>query len=546
MSSKAAMHTQDPQHAAWLRDTDERKAPERPSVLLEQVDLLRLEAARKLDAHRKAELGQFLTPAPVARLMASMLQGAGSDLHILDAGAGVGALFAACIAELCSRPQRPRRIAVTAYEIDETLAGYLQDTLRLCEQACHQAGIAFQGDIHQEDFLASAVSLLRDDLFFTQSPPAYTCAVLNPPYRKIHSSSKHRKLLRSIGMETGNLYTGFLALAAHLLAPGGEMVAITPRSFCNGPYFKPFRTSFLHTMSLRRIHIFASRDAAFRDDEVLQENIIFHAVRSHRRPAQVTISSSAGPDDALPSIRGVDYDQVVPPGDPDAFIHIPSDALACEVAERMGTFSATLDSLGITVSTGRVVDFRAKQFLRFEPEEGTVPLIYPGNFSQGFVKWPLPNGKKAKALRDTYETRDLLVPAGFYVLTKRFSAKEERRRIVAAVYDRDRIKADRVGFENHLNYYHINGRGLPRNLAIGLAAFLNSTLVDAYFRLFNGHTQVNATDLRKLRYPSRSELEALGAKMGDTRLKQEELDRLIERELLEAVHDAAAGIHRTL
>ena len=69
-------------------------------------------------------------------------------------------------------------------------------------------------------------------------------------------------------------------------------------------------------------------------------------------------------------------------------------------------------------------------------------------------------------------------------------------------------------------------------LARGLAAFLNSTLVDAYFRQFNGHTQVNATDLRNLRYPTRTELESLGQKVGDVFPHQAELDALVGRELL--------------
>ena len=56
----------------------------------------------------------------------------------------------------------------------------------------------------------------------------------------------------------------------------------------------------------------------------------------------------------------------------------------------------------------------------------------------------------------------------------------------------------RAGFENHLNYFHENGEGLPLDLAKGLAAFLNSDAVDQYFRIFSGHTQVNATDLRNL------------------------------------------------
>ena len=68
-------------------------------------------------------------------------------------------------------------------------------------------------------------------------------------------------------------------------------------------------------------------------------------------------------------------------------------------------------------------------------------------------------------------------------------------------------------------------------LAKGLAMFLNSTLVDVYFRQFNGHTQVNATDLRSLRYPTRHQLERLGRLVDDPAANQEELDRFLEKEL---------------
>jgi len=68
-------------------------------------------------------------------------------------------------------------------------------------------------------------------------------------------------------------------------------------------------------------------------------------------------------------------------------------------------------------------------------------------------------------------------------------------------------------------------------LAKGLAAFLNSTVVDAYFRQFNGHTQVNATDLRSFNYPTRAQLERLGERISDLDLSQEQLDEIVEREL---------------
>src|SRR5438034_8682561 len=120
-------------------------------------------------------------------------------------------------------------------------------------------------------------------------------------------------------------------------------------------------------------------------------------------------------------------------------------------------------------------------------------------------------------------------------MVKRFSAKEERRRLVAAIYSPTRVHAEKVGFENHLNYYHTSGRGLPERLARGLVAFLNSTLADEYFRQFNGHTQVNATDLRNLKYPTRAQLEAIGARIDDGFPEQQALDRLIDEELFDVV-----------
>ena len=119
---------------------------------------------------------------------------------------------------------------------------------------------------------------------------------------------------------------------------------------------------------------------------------------------------------------------------------------------------------------------------------------------------------------------------GYFVLTRRFSAKEERKRIVAVVY-RSNLPGDWVGFENHLNVFHENGRGMPLPLAIGLRTYLNCSLVDRYFRQFNGHTQVNAMDLRSIPYPDRQILERLGATIGETLLSQDEIDELIEREI---------------
>ena len=128
------------------------------------------------------------------------------------------------------------------------------------------------------------------------------------------------------------------------------------------------------------------------------------------------------------------------------------------------------------------------------------------------------------------DTSDLSIEAGVYVLTKRFSSKEQQRLVMAAIYDPTKIGARLVGFENHLNYFQKQGKGLPADPAKGLALYLNSTLVDQYFRLFSGHTQVNATDLRKMSYPTYQQLLRLGGHVKEKMPDQETIDAIVEKE----------------
>lgn len=498
-------------------------------MLVESVDFFRLDANRKIDPERRSDLGQFMTPPATARLMASMFDVEHQSITLLDAGAGVGSLTAAFVGEISARSRKPKKIHATAYEIDPDLAEYLADTLRQCQKTCEDTGIEFESELIRHDFIDDGVRMLRQRMF----APArqFNCAILNPPYRKINSDSQTRLVLREIGVETSNLYTGFLSVVLALLAPGGELVAITPRSFCNGPYFKPFRELLLYTLALRRIHVFDSRQVAFKDEDVLQENVIFHGVKGGGTDRSVTIASSTGPEDELVAVREIPYEQVVRPSDREHFIHIVPDELGASVAEHVRSLHSTLYGLGVEVSTGRVVDFRATKFLRDHPGANTLPLIYSRNFENGYIRWPKPGGKKAQAMAVLPGIEELLVPRGTYVLVKRFSSKEENRRVVAAVYDPQRITAQHVGFENHINYCHRHGNGLPVTFAKGLAAYMNSTIVDLYFRQFNGHTQVNATDLRNLRYPTAAQLEALGSRIGDEFPDQGMIDECVQQEV---------------
>jgi adenine-specific DNA-methyltransferase len=471
--------------------------------------------------------------------MASFFDDFGPGVRVLEAGAGVGTLLAAVVAEACGRPTLPRSIDTVAFEIDPILACYLRDTLSGCEATCRRARVRFHSDLTEGDFIEAGVELLGEGHFGPRHTTRFTHAILNPPYKKLNSDSKTRLLLRSAGIETSNLYSAFVALAVQLLEPGGEMVAITPRSFCNGPYFRPFREFLLRQTAVKRFHLFDSRTAAFSDDEVLQENVIFHVVKG-RPQGNALVSSNNGPDDQMLSTREVPFAQMVKPQDPERFIHLVSDDRGQQIADAFSRLPAKLADLGLSVSTGKVVDFRAKEFLRREPGVNTRPLIYPTHFADGAIRWPKA-GKKPNALVDEGGTSELWMPRGRYVLVKRFSSKEERRRVVAALFDPKMVPADKIGFENHLNVFHARGAGLDQDVAQGLAAFLNSTFVDAYVRQFNGHTQVNATDLRSLRYPALTALAKLGKRRGVRVLNQHALDEVVGSSMFGFSATEAAG-----
>lgn len=486
---------------------------------LEIADASRLELSPKLDPKRRSKLGQFMTPGRVARFMAKMFDNMPREVHLIDAGAGMGALTAAFVTEACSRDDRPASIDVTAFEVDPEHAKILRNTLAVCGETCAGAGVTFTFRVIEDDYLLySSEPLLAERC-------AYNCAILNPPYAKINTGSRWRQALRSLGIETVNFYTAFVAVALQQLADGGEMVAITPRSFCNGPYYEPFRRQLLSTAALLAIHVFESRRTAFNDDDVLQENVIYHIRKGAEQSTSVRISTSRSPADNAIKSRSVPFAEVVRPNDPHAFIRLSTSAADSDLAIKIQALPCLLTDLGVKVSTGRVVDFRAREHLRKMPSDDTVPLIYPAHFDNGAIHWPLPENKKHNALADNERTERLMVSEGIYVLTKRFSAKEEKRRLVAAVYEPDQVAPGPAGFENHLNYFHEDGSGLPLVFARGLATFLNSTVVDQYFRQFSGHTQVNATDLRNLHYPSREQIEEIGRQYPQT---QEEIDLAVE------------------
>lgn len=501
--------------------------------IVSQTELLRIKANSCLDPKKKSSLGQFFTPAQICQYMASLYNDLSGDITLLDPGCGVGSLTSAFVDESISRGG-VNSISATLYDIDDAINPYLEEALRLCIERLP----AFSYEYNNTDFILDAINLIGEGPS-NEKNEEFTHVIMNPPYKKIGTKSEHRLALRQLDIESVNLYTGFVAIAIKMLRKGGELVAIIPRSFCNGPYYLPFRQIILNETSLQHIHIFDKRNDAFSDNDVLQENIIIHCVKG-KKQRNVKITSSPSADFHFDektreftatdlTVREVEFDKIVNPYDTEKFIHIASTNREQYIVDRLSHFSTPLSDLGLEVSTGPVVDFRLAGDLRTNYKKGDAPLLYPVHMKD-VITWPVKT-RKPNAIHVSGASKPWLWDNhGYFVIVRRFSSKEEKRRIVACVYDGE-LPGKYIGFENKLNVFHSKKAGIDKNVAKGLYVYLNSTLLDKYYRQFGGHTQINATDLRNIHYPDLKTLKSIGNRFKKLHLTQERIDELINNVL---------------
>ena len=468
-----------------------------------------------LHANGKVELGQYMTPSSVARFMASLfpVNAQAKDFHLVDAGAGKGALTLAFLEAWRTGAHLFQNGEVSLFEYDEAMLSELKMNMNRA-----QLGLKLNTKIYHQNFIEVASLLVK------QGNRIFSHAILNPPYKKINNNSLHRQQLREAGIETINLYSGFVALSLALLKPHGQLVAIIPRSFCNGPYYRKFRKYLMSNAALHHIHLFKSRCKTFKDDDVLQENIILRLERDGIQ-GKVRVSQSTDSTFEDYSMTEHQFSSIFHQDSNECFLHIPTESGIGFLPKAVNSLS----SLKINVSTGPIVDFRLKEYLHAMPENGDVPLLYPKHFN-GNINWPQKDFKKPNAIFVCSSTMKLLYPNGWYVVVRRLSSKEEKRRIVANIVNPNLFNnMNFLGFENHLNVFHKNKEGISENLARGLACYLNSKNIDTIFRSFNGHTQVNSTDLRSLLYPSAELLSIIGEwSKKHPSLSQENIDKQME------------------
>lgn len=478
----------------------------------------------------KEKFAQYFTTIKVAEYMASMFKTPRKKtIRIIDPGCGVGILTAAFLQKiLLTEDVKVEKVAITMYEIDTSIIQTLKCNMKLISQECKKKGIEIVYEIYNENFITSFLSI--EDFTGRQK---YDYAIINPPYMKLPLDSEDNMRLEELDIKVPNYYAAFIALTKRLLINKGELVAITPRSFCNGAYFLDFRKDLIRDTKFDKIHLFESRKDLFKEDDVLQENIIYHCVKSIPKPNdKVLIKYSY--NDSLEEIKVIErnFQDVIFPSDENLTIRILKDDEESDVTQKINSLPCRLEDLNIEVSTGPIVDFREKRELLHKTYvEHAVPLFLGEHTSSDGLKWPKVDVKKYNYIIYDDSNASKMRRIGNYVLVKRMTSKEEKKRIVSALCEESKYNYGYLAFDNKLNYYHRNKEGLPLFIAMGIAIFLNSTIVDIYFRTFSGNTQVNATDLRQLRYPTEHQLYLLGEKYSYIYGNQKIIDEVVEKTL---------------
>ncbi|MDE3088948.1 MAG: Eco57I restriction-modification methylase domain-containing protein [Chloroflexota bacterium] len=464
--------------------------------------------------HRKAH-GQFFTPPGIARFMAGWSSQFSPGARVIDPGAGVGILLAA-LAEHIAKEANCSEWHATAYETDVALRPALEITLGYIRHWLNRRNIHFTFEATPEDFILSNTSVLRPTPMFgtAQAETAPHLVIANPPYFKLPKTDHRVAVLREVVNGQPNIYALFMAAAAKLLQSDGQLIFITPRSFCSGPYFRQFRKWFFHCVALERLHLFESRTEAFERDKVLQENVIIAARKTSVQRDSVEISSSHGAEGLDTTVaKLVPLDQVLDLSSPEVMLNIPLGPSDSAVREAFNQWNDRLHAFGLDISTGPIVPFRTAALVSDRGDFKTAPVLWVQHVERMAITWPLMRFAKPQQIRVEPDTRALLLPNANYVLVRRFSPKEENSRITAAPYFKDSLPSDFLGIENHINYLHRPGASLSIVEAVGFAAFLNSRWVDQYFRLSSGNTQVSATELRNLPLPPFGKILGIGERL---------------------------------
>ena len=501
----------------------------------EFAEFIGMEYARSTSDKHKKENGQFFTPKQIADFMGDLAKPKSNKISILDPGCGTGILSCSLIEKLIQK-STVTEIELSLFETDNKVLLLTQKVIDFLASWLTEKNIELQYHINHTDFVLENSNVFNvSNLFGLEKVKRYDYIISNPPYFKISKTDNRAVVAKELVYGQPNIYSLFMGVAAKLLKHDGELIFITPRSFAAGNYFKAFRQSFFSEVSISNIHIFESRNKMFKNDNVLQENVILRATKQSNSEIKITVSEC---DKGLYNPREIVFNTnaLINLKSKDKVLFIPSNDEETNTIEIFKKWHNTLNDFNIQISTGPVVAFRCTEFLK---SEGIIngslsPLIWLHNIKEMEFIYPLQKGRKPDLIVNSDESKKVLLKNKNYILLRRFSSKDDKSRLVCCPFFSSILDTEMIGFENHINYIHRPNGDLSENEIWGISALYNSSLFDTYFRTFNGNTQVGANELKQIKMPPLDVIILIGSKIKEyNKPDKQAIDIIVNQVLLE-------------
>ena len=210
----------------------------------------------------------------------------------------------------------------------------------------------------------------------------------------------------------------------------------------------------------------------------------------------------------------------------DYYVYLVTNNEEVAVLERLHRFNCTLPDIGVKMKTGLTVDFRNRDILRDDEEDGAIPLFYSQHIKQGTVHFPIQKEHEYVVT----DQRGLMQDNKNYLFVKRFTAKEEPRRLQCGIYlAKNYPQYEKISTQNKINFIDVLLGEMSECLVYGLYVLFNSTLYDEYYRILNGSTQVNSTEVNSMPVPNIEIIQEMGRKLMKTKdLSESSCDLILE------------------
>lgn len=479
---------------------------------------------REHSREENIRLGRLFTKKETARLMADTvkLDTGKSAYTILDPGAGTGILSAAMIERICREVPACRQIFVTCYETDERFLPMLADNLERIRKKCrHDYDVKLFVTIYNENYLVDAKNHYTVTFLRTEQD-TFDIILCSPPSELHLKTSEEAESTGGVTQVKIHAAYLFAKAAAGHLERGGQLVILLPTVAATSSSLTPFRRFMHERLSLRSVHLFIGVQKNPRRAVPLKKQMLLHFTRDEvREDVAISTSTDWGTEGAREVLSPLPYAFVV--DEKDGSLTLPKSREDTSIVKYITSFPETLSSIGLKISTGRILDARCKDLLFNDAAKGLVPLFRPCTVQEGRVEFPGTQKKNAD-LPPIVAPHQYLAPVSAslvqrnknMIFIKRVFSVSDDRFLNAGVHLAANYPAyPYISTHNKLLFIDTkNKKGeMSARFVYGLFALLNSTIYDRYLSIVSKSGQLSTKELRDLPLPPAHLIENMGLRL---------------------------------